>query len=97
MRTNRTEIAILLDLLRALDAEGEATLARLAHRVNVPYARLQEYADELCHRKLAESVPAAEANDKGTATRYRVTDEGRKFMTQAREFEWFLHAYGMHL
>ncbi|EQD39756.1 hypothetical protein B2A_11114 [mine drainage metagenome] len=94
MRTYRTEIAILLEILRAMDAD-EGTLASISRRVNVPYGRLEEYADELCRRKLAEAVSGDESSDR--ATRYRVTDEGRKFMTEARQFEWFLHAYGMHL
>ncbi|HUZ80283.1 MAG TPA: winged helix-turn-helix domain-containing protein [Thermoplasmata archaeon] len=94
MRSYRTEIAILLEILRAMDA-GEVTLARLSHTVNVPYRRLEEYADELCRRKLAEEVPGDEGSDR--ATRFRVTDEGRKFMTEARQFEWFLHSYGIQL
>lgn len=94
MRTYRTEIAILLEILRAMDA-GETTLAKLAHRVNVPYRRLEQYAEELCRRKLAEVAVDPDPSER--AVRYRVTDEGRKFMTEARQFEWFLQAYGIQL
>ncbi|MFZ0699714.1 MAG: winged helix-turn-helix domain-containing protein [Thermoplasmata archaeon] len=94
MRTYRTEFAILLEILRAMDTD-EVTLAKLSRKVNVPYRRLEEYADELCRRKLAEALP--EDPESGRATRFRVTDEGRKFMTEARQFEWFLHAYGIQI
>ena len=94
MRTYRTEIAILLEILRAMDTD-ELSLAKLSRRVNVPYRRLEEYVEELGRRKLAQAVPDDEGSDR--ATHFRVTDEGRKFMTEARQFEWFLHAYGIHL
>jgi predicted transcriptional regulator len=94
MRTYRTEIAILLEILRAMDT-GEATLANLSRQVNVPYGRIEGYVEELCRRKLAEALPDHDGLER--ATRFRVTDEGRKFMTEVRQFEWFLHAYGIHL
>ncbi len=94
MRSNRTEVAILLEILRALDPDA-ATIAGLSRRVNVPYRRLEEYIDLLRQRKLIETASEDEAT--GRATSFRVTDEGRKFMTEARQFEWLLRSYGIRL
>jgi predicted transcriptional regulator len=94
MRSYRTEVAILLEILGALDPEA-ATIAGLSRRVNVPYRRLEEYIDLLQQRQLIQAV--ADNGNPERATRFRVTDEGRKFMTEARQFEWLLRSYGIRL
>ena len=89
-RTRRTDLMVTFDVLQAIDARGDVSLAHLSRRVNVPYRRLGGHMDRLRRHRLVEGavgVPPSEG-----IRRFGITAEGRKLMTELRQFDRYLRS-----
>ncbi len=70
----RSHIGVLLDILRAIEDDPEATITRIIMIANIPYTRLKGYLEKLEERGFIRKVKT------GNKVILELTDEGRKFL-----------------
>ncbi|RLE75964.1 MAG: hypothetical protein DRZ80_01890 [Thermoprotei archaeon] len=73
-RKYRSHVGILLDILRAIDSEGRATISRIILIANIPYERLKPYLEKLLREGYIREVFESEKK------LYEVTEKGYKLM-----------------
>ncbi|MDG6928866.1 MAG: hypothetical protein JRN39_04890 [Nitrososphaerota archaeon] len=92
--TNRTQIMIVADLLRAVkeeDHEGGAKISSLLRKANLPHSRLVDITEKMVSSELLLKVPI----ERGCL--YRLGPKGLEFLENVERFEKFTKAYGLGL
>ncbi len=87
----RSKLKIYMDILRAIEEEGETIPTHILYRANLSHDRLTAYVGDLEQRGLI-----AEAT-RGDSKVYTLTPEGRKFLKELKKAEAFLSGFGISL
>ena len=72
----RSHVGVLLDILRAIDSEGQSTISSIIQRANIPYERLKLYIQKLLEEGYIDEV---KDSDK---TYYKITIKGYRLMDE---------------
>lgn len=89
----RSRTRVLLDLLRAVQAEEPAQVTRLLFVANLSHPRLKEYLDELEDKGwIAETGAGAEGRKAWT-----MTSAGHGVLAEMRRVEAVMEDYGLWL
>jgi predicted transcriptional regulator len=91
VQPERSKLKIYIDILLAVEAEGNAKPTRVLYRANLSYDRLTKYLDELIARGLLQENHASESRY------YAITKKGKEFILEVRKAEAFLTGFGLSL
>ncbi len=69
-------MGVLLDILRAIDSEGQTTISSIIQLANIPYERLKLYIQKLLE---GQYITEIKEDDK---TYYRMTDKGYQLLEE---------------
>lgn len=85
----RSRLKIYLDVLSAIQDEGEAKPTHILYKANLSYDRLAKYLEELAAKGLIVERTEGE-------NRYFVlTQQGREFIREVRKAESFIGGFGL--
>ncbi|MFA5944315.1 MAG: winged helix-turn-helix domain-containing protein [Candidatus Thermoplasmatota archaeon] len=87
----RTRTRLLFDVLRTIEAEGEAHTNRILLIANLSYARLQGLLDELQAKAWIEPVPGADRKA------WMLTNEGRTVRQSLASVSDLMDDFGLRL
>lgn len=87
----RSKTRLLMDILKAVKEEGDATVTRLLFIANLSHPRLKEYLDELQGKGWIEQ---GEAEGK---TVWRITNDGQKVLGELDRIERSMADFGLDL
>ena len=91
VQPERSRLKIYIDILLAVEAEGNAKPTRVLNKANLSYDRLTKYFEELIAKGLLQENRASEAKF------YTITEKGREFILEVRKAEAFLTGFGLSL
>ncbi|HLD57627.1 MAG TPA: winged helix-turn-helix domain-containing protein [archaeon] len=92
MQRRRTEIHILHDILQLIEKKGGvAKPTHILYGANLSHKRMMGYIEFLEGRGFIEKVP------RGEKTTYRITDKGKKFLSEFKKIEELSNAFGIGL
>lgn len=90
MTERRTQIQIIYDILKAVhDKGGTIKPTHLLYKSNLSHKRMKEYVDQLSEKNMITTTTVKKKNF------YQLTDEGRKFLADYRQFAQFTEAFGL--
>lgn len=72
----RSHVGVLLDILKAIDSEGQSTISSIIQRANIPYERLKPYIERLIKEEYIREIR------KSDKTYYEITDKGYRLMNE---------------
>lgn len=92
-RTYRSKVRILVDMMRAIKAEGEngAGPTKILYAANLSHDRLTQYIDELLEKELVSQL---QESDNRT---YHLTEKGSEFLKEYIKIERFSLAFGIEV
>jgi predicted transcriptional regulator len=85
----RSSLRITLDILNAIQEEGNAKPTHILYKANLSHDRLVKYLDELRARGLIEVLQEGEGRS------YRMTPRGISFLIEIRRAESFIRGFGL--
>lgn len=95
MTTYRTQVKIVADVLSVArdfgDAETGVGITTILRKANIPYSRLVKMLKELVSAGLLVEI------ENGRGSRYKISEDGIKFLQAYSRFEEFARAYGLRL
>lgn len=72
----RSHVGVLLDILKAIDSEGQTTISSIIQLANIPYERLRHYISKLLDEGYIKEVR------RGDKTYYEMTKKGYMLMDE---------------
>ncbi len=93
-RPYRSKMRILVDMMRAIQGEGEegAGPTKVLYAANLSHDRLTQYLEELVEKELV-----IEKDQGGEARIYSLTEKGRDFLVEFVRIERFSEAFGIEI
>ena len=85
----RSVLRINLDILNAVQQEGEAMPTRILYKANLSHERMVKYLDDLTAKGLIE------AKQDGENRTYSLTTKGVSFLIEMRRAEAFVQGFGL--
>jgi len=85
----RSALRINLDILNAIQEEGNAKPTHILYRANLSHDRLVKYLDELTAKGLIEKQQDGENRS------YNITPKGVSFLIEIRRAESFIQGFGL--
>ncbi|MEM2896039.1 MAG: winged helix-turn-helix domain-containing protein [Candidatus Bathyarchaeia archaeon] len=83
----RSEMRILVDILRVIRKESEAGPTRILYKANLSYERLNKYLEKLKSMELIVEL-------RGESKSYALTQKGFEFLKEFEKFEELAKAFG---
>ncbi len=87
----RSPLRIYLDIIDAINEEGQARPTHILYKANLSYDRLVKYLDDLAAKGLVEV-----RQEKDTKY-YVLTPKGVKFLIELKRAEAFIKGFGFSL
>lgn len=87
----RSPLRIYLDIINAINEEGQARPTHILYKANLSYDRLVKYLDDLAAKGLVE---VRQEND---TKYYALTPKGVKFLIELKRAETFIKGFGFSL
>ena len=85
----RSVLRINLDILNAVQGEGDAKPTHILYRANLSHERMVKYLDELVLKGLIE------VKQEGENRTYNLTPKGVGFLIEMRRAESFVQGFGL--
>ena len=85
----RSVLRINLDILNAVQGEGDAKPTHIMYRANLSHERMVKYLDELVLKGLIE------VKQEGENRTYNLTPKGVGFLIEMRRAESFVQGFGL--
>ena len=85
----RSVLRINLDILNAVQQEGEAKPTHILYKANLSHERMVKYLDDLTAKGLIE------AKQDGESRTYSLTTKGVSFLIEMRRAEAFVQGFGL--
>ena len=85
----RSVLRINLDILNAVQQEGEAKPTHILYKANLSHERMVKYLDDLTAKGLIE------AKQDGENRTYSLTTKGVSFLIEMRRAEAFVQGFGL--
>ena len=85
----RSVLRINLDILNAVQGEGDAKPTHILYRANLSHERMVKYLDELILKGLIE------VKQEGENRTYNLTPKGVGFLIEMRRAESFVQGFGL--
>jgi predicted transcriptional regulator len=85
----RSALRISLDILNAIQEEGNAKPTHVLYRANLSHDRLVKYLDELTSKGLIQMQLD------GDNRSYKITPKGVSFLIEIRRAESFIQGFGL--
>lgn len=86
----RSKIRIYMDILQAVQEDGNAKPTRVLQRANLSHERLTRYLGELVQKNLVK-----ENQGEGGVRYYTMTEQGIAFLQELRKAESFVSGFGL--
>ena len=81
----------MVDILRAVQDEGEAKVTHILYKANLSHDRLTRYLAQL------EESELIEVTSEGGKNLYGITKKGERFIMEFRRMEEFAEAFGLDI
>lgn len=88
----RSRIRIYYDILLAVQHNPEMKVTHLIHDVNMPYERLMSYLARM-HRDGLVHITSSE----GDGDKYVITKKGTRFVSEFKNVQNWVNAFGLEL
>mgnify|MGYP000194443567 CR=1 FL=1 len=90
MKSRRSKLRIIVDILQVIKEEGGAKITQILYGANLSYDRLIKYIDEL---KTLQLIREKKVN----GNKYYLTDKGVKFLEEFKKIKRFAEAFGIEI